>query len=98
MNPSFEFVAELWEWEGNAAWFFVTLPADLGAEVRELPRMPRGFGSVRVRATVGNSTWLTSIFPEGNSKSYVLPVKKAIRVAEHIDVHELVTISLELLE
>ena len=98
MNPSFEFAAELWEWEGKAAWFFVTLPADLGAEVRELPRMPRGFGSVRVRATLGNSTWLTSIFPEGNSKSYVLPVKKAIRVAEHIEVHELVTISLELLE
>lgn len=98
MNPTFEFSAVLWAWKGKAAWFFVTLPPGIGAEVRELPRMPRGFGSVRVRATVGNSTWLTSIFPEGKGKSYVLPVKKAIRVAESVEVHELVVVTLELLE
>jgi hypothetical protein len=34
----------------------------------------RGFGSVRVRATIGSSTRTTPIFP-GSQSGYVLPVK-----------------------
>ena len=98
MSHTFAFSAELWEWEGKAAWCFVTLPLEVSAEVREIPRMPRGFGSVRVSVSVGGSTWQTSIFPDTKAKSYILPVKKAIRVAEGIEVHDSVEVSLELLE
>ncbi len=98
MSHTFTFSAELWEWEGKAAWFFVTLPIELSAEIREVPRMPRGFGSVRVSVTIGGSTWQTSIFPDSKAKSYILPVKKAIRVAEGIEVHESVEVHIELLE
>jgi hypothetical protein len=98
VNHTHKFTADLWEWEGKAAWFFVTLPVELSAEIREVPRMPRGFGSVRVSVTIGGSTWQTSIFPDSKAKSYILPVKKAVRVAESINVRESVEVSLELLE
>jgi hypothetical protein len=98
VSDTYSFTAEIWEWEGKAAWFFVTLPTELSAEIREVPRMPRGFGSVRVSVAIGRSRWQTSIFPDSKVKSYILPVKKAVRVAEGIEVHDHVEVSIELLE
>ena len=38
-----------------------------------------------VEVTVGSTTWRTSIFPDTKSASFVLPVKKAVRLAERLD-------------
>jgi hypothetical protein len=92
------FTAELWEWEGKAAWVFVTVPADVSADIREMPRMPRGFGSVRVQVALGGSRWRTSVFPQSKEGTYLLPVKRAVRDAEGVEVGDLVTIDLEPLE
>ncbi|MFA6299263.1 MAG: DUF1905 domain-containing protein, partial [Nocardioides sp.] len=81
----FELDAELWVAESMDPWVFVTLPADIGDEVRELAGPPRGFGSVRVEVTVGSTTWRTSVFPD-KARRYVLPVKKAVRRAESLEV------------
>ncbi|QEO15003.1 DUF1905 domain-containing protein [Agromyces intestinalis] len=78
----FRFEAPLWEWQARAEWYFVTVPTAASADIREVPLPPRGFGSVRVEATVGGSTWRTSIFPDSSEGAYVLPVKRAVRVAE----------------
>ena len=51
------------------------------ASMRSTTGARRGFGSVRVRATIGSSTWTTSIFPASQA-GYVLPVKRPVRVAE----------------
>ncbi|MDX1467769.1 MAG: DUF1905 domain-containing protein [Acidimicrobiia bacterium] len=76
-----EFSAELWEYEGEAPWVFVTLPADLADEIED--QAPRGgFGSVKVEVNCGQSLWSTSLFPDKKSASFVLPVKKEIRIAE----------------
>jgi Domain of unknown function (DUF1905) len=40
---------------------------------------------VRVEATIGTTTWTTSVFPEAKSKCYVLPVKKAVRTAQALE-------------
>lgn len=78
------FTAELWEHEGTGAWHFVTLPEEAADEVDALVagRPKAGFGSVRVEVTVGRTTWATSVFPDSKRATYVLPVKKAVRVAE----------------
>lgn len=98
MGPEFSFDAELWLYDGNGAWQFVTMPAeqskDIKAIVGELPR--KGFGSVRVKATVGHVSWKTSIFPDTKSASYVLPVKKDIRKTLQIDAGDKVKVKLEL--
>ena len=84
---------------GEASWVFVTLPQDLSDSIRDLPREPRpGFGSLHVEATIGTTTWKTSIFPTANGGSYVLPVKKAVRVAEGVAVLDSVTVSITVLD
>lgn len=100
MDEGVTFTAELWRWtarEGSTdagAWCFVTLPLDLADEVRERAGEPRGFGSVRVRARVGTSTWDTSVFPDATTGSFVLPVKKAVRTAVGVTEGDLLTVTL----
>jgi hypothetical protein len=94
----FRFTALLWEWSAQGGWFFVTLPDEASDDIREVPRMPRGFGAVRVRVTVGGSTWSTSVFPDSKQGSYVLPVKKAVRTAEGIAEGDDVEVALEVLD
>jgi Domain of unknown function (DUF1905) len=53
-------------------------------------------GSLRVRATIGSSSWTTSIFP--GRAGYVLPVKRSIRVAEALDVGDTATVTVELID
>src|SRR5262245_57956699 len=80
-----EFTAELWAWDArrNDSWTFVSLPVDASDDIRDRTGdKRRGFGSVRVRVTIGTSTWTTSVFPDSGSGAYVLPVKRPIRRAE----------------
>lgn len=92
------FTADLWRWEAQAGWFFVTVDPQVSARIREVPRAPRGFGSVRVRATVGGSTWTTSVFPDATRGAYVLPVKKSVRTAEGLGEGDPADVVLEVLE
>lgn len=89
------FTAPLWLYEGPAGWHFVTLPGGVADAVRDLSPMPAGFGSVRVAATIGSTTWHTSIFPDKASGSYVLPVKKAVRQHEVIAAGDEVEVAIE---
>jgi len=95
------FEAELWRWDARRddGWTFVTLPAEASQDVRELaaaaPPRP-GFGSVRVTVTIGRTRWGTSVFPDAARGRYVLPVKKAVRRAEGLDVGSVATVTVEL--
>ena len=74
-----DFAAELWIWAARREerWTFVSLPVEASAEIRDRAGVVRrGFGSVRVRARVGTSTWTTSIFPDAGRDCFVLPVKR----------------------
>lgn len=70
-------------YDGEAAWYFVTLPLDLADEIRATTE-PAGFGSVRVEVCIGTTTWRTSVFPDKGSGSFVLPVKAEVRRREHL--------------
>jgi hypothetical protein len=81
-----EFRAELWEHSPDepGSWHFVTLPAELSDDIR-LEAGPReGFGSIRVEARIGTTTWRTSLFPEAATGTFVLPVKQPVRRAERL--------------
>ena len=99
MDEGVTFTAELWRWTARkestdaGAWCFVTLPVDLADEVRERAGEPRGFGSVRVRARVGSTTWDTSVFPDAGSGSFVLPVKKAVHTSAGVTEGDLLTVT-----
>jgi hypothetical protein len=85
-GSNFEFTGELWLYPGEAGWFFVTLPLEIADAIDDEVGERAGFGSIPVEVTVGNSTWATSLFPDKTSASFLLPVKKAIRDREHLDV------------
>jgi len=94
------FDSELWLWDARSTetWTFVSVPADVSEDIRELTAGPRrGFGAVRVRVTIGGSEWATSIFP-GSEGRYALPVKRAVRKAEGLDVGDTTTVTIELVD
>lgn len=84
--------AKLWVWrsaESAGSWHFLTIEGDAAEAVRAHEAMRRielgsgrGFGSVKVEARIGGSTWRTSVFPSKPHDGYLLPVKAAIRKAE----------------
>ena len=95
---NFTFTAELWRWSGDAAWRFFTVPPDVADEIRMVSGPPRGFGSVRVEVTVGSTTWRTSVFPDSSAGTYLLPMKKAVRVAEDLEDGDEVAVTLRLVD
>lgn len=67
------------------AWRLAALPEDVADEVAEtadLAGTSTAFGSVRVEVEVGGTRWSTSLFPDARRRTYVLPVKAAVRRAE----------------
>lgn len=83
---TYRFGAEVWRHDGDAAWYFVTLPFEIADDIEErYGRTAAGFGSVRVHVRIGATEWSTSLFPDTKRRSYLLPVKKAVRTAEHLD-------------
>jgi hypothetical protein len=82
-SEAYEFRAPVWEHAGPGAWHFVSLPEPVADDIADrFAGRAKGFGSIRVDVAVGATRWSTSIFPDTKRGTYVLPVKKAVRVAE----------------
>lgn len=93
-----ETTGPLIKWSGDkASWFFVILTGDVVGEIH-YAAMGRtaGFGSVKVRATIGDTTWETSVFPSKESGGFVLPVKAAVRKTEALAVGDTVSLTLHI--
>lgn len=90
--------APLWLWSGEGgSWHFITVPPELSDGIRAHAFAgPRGFGSVRVEATINGVTWRTSVFPQ-KSGGYILPVKADVRRRADIAAGDDVVLVLELL-
>lgn len=98
---TYEFDAELWLWDARKtdSWTFLSLPTDVADEVLDVAApVARGFGSVRVEATMGGTTWRTSIFPDKRARTYVLPVKKPVRRAEGVAAGDVAHVRLRLVD
>jgi len=93
---AWSFSAPVWRWR-EGSWRFVTVPEGVSDEVDEaVGDLTGGFGSVRVEVTVGSTTWSTSLFPSAEAGAYVLPVKKAVRVAEGLGDDDVAQVSIRL--
>ena len=88
----------LWIWTGETgSWHFITVPEELSGEIRAHALAAlRGFGSVKVEASIHDVSWRTSVFPMKGG-GYLLPIKKAVRNKAGIAVDDEVTVTLELL-
>lgn len=104
------FTGPLWRWAGSpngrnaGSWHFLTIDGEAGetlaatALMRRLEGQGRGWGSLRVRVSVGDTRWQTSVFPQraaGGQPAWLLPVKLAVRKAEDLAEGDAVTVGLE---
>lgn len=75
----------------SANWHFVTLTKNIGQEIKvQHGKNARGFGSLPVEVTIGDTVWKTSIFPDRYSGGYILPLKALVRKKEDIEAGELI--------
>ena len=72
--------------DDSSQWRFARVPEDVSAKIKEMQtgRLRRGWGAVYAMAKVGKSEWLTSVFPDWHSATYILPLKKQIRYEENL--------------
>jgi len=94
-DQHYSFEAELWHsGSAKASWHFVTVPLEISHQIRFMAGKTNGFGSVRVRASISDSRWNTSLFPDKASGCYFLPVKADIRRAQAISAGDRVSVEL----
>lgn len=81
----FEFTAVAIEWRGPAPFVFLPVPADDGAMIHEAASLlTYGWGVIPARATIGSTTFTTSLFPREGG--YLLPIKLAVQRSEGVGV------------
>lgn len=104
---NFEIAGKLWRWEmatKNGVWIFLTVTGPVVDEIRVAamagPWLLKraGFGSVKVQAELGESCWLTSLFPYRGGEGWILPVKAAVRRAERVGEGDEVRVTIRLWE
>ena len=89
-----EFTGAIWFWRGPAPWFFVTVPPAQSIDLHSISGIVTyGWGMIPVDARIGRTSWTTSLFPKDGQ--YILPIKAAVRKAEHINEGDTVTVRLE---
>lgn len=81
----------------TANWHFVPVTKKIGQEIRETyGKSVRGFGAVKVEVTIGQTNWLTSMFPDKYSGSYILPLKVQVRKKEEIEAGDKIKFTIKL--
>lgn len=104
VNEIVETSSALWIWsspEAPASWHFLTIDGEAAEAIRATALMRRleggqrrGWGSIPVLATIGETDWQTSVFPSKEKGGYLLPVKAAIRKAESLAAGDIITVRL----
>ena len=66
------------EWRGPSPYYFVPVPEEESADIREVASIATyGWGVIPVQARIGETAFETSLFPKDGG--YLLPLKDAVR-------------------
>ena len=87
------FVGRVIEWRGPAPYYFVAVPDEEAADIREVAAMATyGWGVIPVVARIGEVDFETSLFPKDGG--YLLPLKNAVRRPEGLAPGDEVTVEM----
>ena len=87
------FAERVIEWRGPAPYYFVPVPKEESAEIREVASIATyGWGVIPVRASIGGPVFETSLFPKDGG--YLLPLKAAVRRPRRITAGDRVSVHL----
>lgn len=91
----FIFTGPMIEWRGPAPFFYVVIPETVCEEIKAAAKqLSYGWGVIPVTATIGKTTFTTSLFPKNGG--YLLPVKNAVRIPESLELDQQVKVKLVL--
>ena len=81
------------EWRGPAPYYYLPVPDEESADIREVAAMATyGWGVIPVTARIGDIEFETSLFPKDGG--YLLPLKDAVRKPQQITVADEITVEM----
>ncbi len=87
------FAGRVIEWRGPAPYYFVPVPDEESADIREVAAMATyGWGVIPVEARIGEAAFETSLFPKDGG--YLLPLKDAVRKPQGLAAGDHVTVEM----
>ncbi|ANP54897.1 hypothetical protein J2Z21_001438 [Streptomyces griseochromogenes] len=87
------FSGQVIEWRGPSPYFFVPVPEEESADIREVATMASyGWGVIPVQARIGEVSFRTSLFPKEGG--YLLPLKTAVRGPQGLSAGDDVTVEM----
>ena len=87
------FTGRVIEWRGPSPYYFVPVPDEQSADIREVAAMATyGWGVIPVDARVGDITFSTSLFPKDGG--YLMPPKAAVRKPQRLGAGDDVTVQM----
>jgi len=85
------FSGPIFTWRGPAPFYYVAVPDEESEDIRDIANaVTYGWGVIPVRATIGGTSYDTSLFPKDGR--YLLGVKAAVRRSERLDEGDHVTV------
>ena len=86
---------EVVHWRGPSPYHFAPVPAEVAETIAEVASaVSYGWGVIPVRVELGGTTFTTSLFPKDGG--YLVPLKDAVRRAEHIELGDDISLVLHL--
>lgn len=75
------------KYPGPGGWYFVEAEREVSEKLKKLSIFEVkkvGWGYIKVTATIGRTTWETTLFPQKGDKPYLIAIKESVRKAEDI--------------
>ncbi|WP_405970296.1 DUF1905 domain-containing protein [Streptomyces sp. NBC_00988] len=89
----FVFTGRVIEWRGPSPYYFVPVPDEESADIREVAALASyGWGVIPVEARIGDVLFTTSLFPKDGG--YLLPLKNAVRKSQGLGADDEVTVEM----
>ncbi|MFG2372100.1 DUF1905 domain-containing protein [Streptomyces sp. NPDC048504] len=89
----FVFTGRVIEWRGPSPYYFVPVPDEESADIREVAALASyGWGVIPVEARIGDALFTTSLFPKDGG--YLLPLKNAVRKPQGLAADDEVTVEM----
>ena len=93
----FKLSSQVFLYPGMAGWHFISIPKKESELIKKVFGMKsKGWGSIPVEVTLGKIRWMTSIFPDKKSGTYLLPIKAMVRKEEGIMHGDIITFTINI--
>lgn len=93
-EAEFAFEGHVIEWRGPAPFYFVRVPTEESADLKEAARGVEYWGQVPVEVRIADVAFTTALFPKDGH--YLVPVKQAVRRATGLEPGDRCTMELSI--